>query len=161
MLRAVPGGWLSNDFEVYDRVGALVGLVHLSTWRENAELEVNGARYRATHQGGKKEFVLSREDGLRVLIAEKPSAWRDRFSFGQGGRRYELRRESAWGRAFALSREGDGTVGSIRPEGAFRRGWTAELPEGLPREVGVFIMWLVRVMWNREDAAAGGAAGAS
>ena len=158
LLRAVPKGWFSRGFEVLDpRSGATVGRAELSSWRENAELEVAGARYRTTHAIGEKEFVLARDDGTRVLQAEKPSAWRERLSFEHDGARYELRKESAWRRAFALSREGVGEVGTLRPGGAFERGWTADLPEELPLEVRVFVMWLARVMWNRQDAAASGA----
>jgi hypothetical protein len=158
LLRAVPKGWFSYDFEVFDRTGASVGRANLSNWRENAQLDVGGKRYEATHKGGKKEFVLSRGDGSVVLVAEKPSAWKDRFSFEHEGVRYELKKESAWKRDFVLSRAGIGAVGSLRPEGAFRRAWVAELPDELPPEVRVFVMWLGAVLWNREDAAA--AAGA-
>ena len=133
MLRAVPKGWFSYDFEVFDRTGASVGRANLSNWRENAQLDVGGKRYEATHKGGKKEFVLSRGDSSVVLVAEKPSAWK---------------------RDFVLSRAGIGAVGSLRPEGAIRRAWVAELPDELPPEVRVFVMWLGAVLWNREDAAA-------
>src|SRR5688572_17941591 len=106
MLKAVPPGWFSYDFDVFDRTGERVGHVDLSNWRENAKLEVGGTRYEATHGSGHKEFVLSRGDGSTVLVAEKPSAWKERFSFEHEGNRYELKKESAWRRAFVLSRDG-------------------------------------------------------
>lgn len=158
LLRAESEGWFSHDFEVLDASsGAAVGWVDLSSWRERAELQIAGACYRATHGMGEREFVLSRKDGSKVFAAEKPSAWREILAFEHGGVRYELRKESAFKRAFVLWREGAGEVGSLRSGGAFRREWTADLPEELPLEARVFVMWLARVMWNRQDAAVSGA----
>jgi hypothetical protein len=157
VLRAVPKGWFSYNFDVYDRTGERVGRAELSRWHENAILEVGGARYEATHKRGRKEFVLSREDGTTVVVAEKPSAWKERFSFVFDGVGYELRKESAWRRAFVLSREGVGAVGSIRPGSTLKREWTAELPGDLPIEVRVFVMWLAALLWKRKDAAGGAA----
>jgi hypothetical protein len=62
---------------------------------------------------------------------EPPSTWKDRFPFEHGGNRYELRKEST--KACVITREGVGSVGSVRLEGGwFSRGWTADLPEELP-----------------------------
>ena len=54
-------------------------------------------------------------------MAEKPSAWRDRFVFEHSGNRYELKKESAWRSAFVLSRDGVGLVGSVKRRGFFNR----------------------------------------
>lgn len=94
-------------------------------------------------------------------MAEKPSAWKERLSFEHDGVGYELRKESAWRRAFVLSRAGVGAVGSLRPAGAFKREWTADLPGELPLEVRVFLMRLAVLLWKREDSAAASNAAAS
>ena len=161
VLRAVPEKWFSYDFEVLDRTGASVGRADLSNWRENAALEVGGRLYQATHKSGRKEFVLSHKGGPTVLVAEKPSAWRDRFSFEHDGSRYELRKESAWRRNLVLWRDGTGPVGSLRPKGAFKRAWLAELPDDLPPEVGIFLMWLAVLLARRASSAAAGSAAAA
>lgn len=163
MLKAVPKGWFSYDFDVYEEVnpGAPIARADLSNWRENAKLEVGGTRYEATHRSGRKEFVLTREDGSTVLVAEKPSAWKERFSFEYDHVGYELRKESVWRKTFVLSRDGGGAVGSLQHGGMFKREWTAQLPEELPIEVRVFVMWLTFLMWNREDASAASSAASS
>jgi hypothetical protein len=162
MLEAISRGWLSYDFDVSDRTGGRVGHVEVSNWRENAKLEVEGTRYEATHRSGHMEFVLSRADGSTVLVAKKPSAWKERLSFEHEGSRYELEKESAWRRAFVLSRDRVGAVGSLRPGSMFIREWSAELPEEFPPEVRVFVRWLAVLLWRRSDSAsAGGAAAAS
>ena len=160
MLRAVPDGWFSYDFTVFDRSGTSVAQVDLANWRETAKLEVRGTRYEAHRKGWRsKEFILEREDGRVVAVAEKPSAWKDRFVFEHGGNRYELKKESAWRSAIVLSRNGVGLVGSVRRRSFFNREWTVDVPEELPLEVRVFVVWLVVILWKREDSAA--AAGAA
>ena len=163
MLRAVPDGWFSYDFTVFDRAGAPVARADLSNWLETAKITVGEARYEAHRKGwASKEFVLEQEDGRVVAIAEKPSGWRSRLVFEHGGNRYELKHESAWSSAFVLSRDGIGPVGSVKREGFFKREWTAELSEELPLEVRVFVMWLVILLWKRaESAAAVGGTGAA
>lgn len=154
MLRAVPKSWFSYSFDVFDRTGTRVATADLSNWRENAKLEVGGRRYLARHETWAREFVLEGEDGLIVAMAEKPSGWREIFSLEYGGARYELRKESPWKSAFVLSREGVGVVGSIRQKSFFGRETSVELPEELPVEVRVFILWLATLMRKRADSAA-------
>ena len=83
--------------------------------------------------------------------------------FEHDGNRYELKKESAWGNTFVLARDGIGPVGSVKLEGFFKREWIVGLPEEVPLEVRVFIVWLVIILGKRAEtaaAAAGGAAGA-
>jgi hypothetical protein len=95
-------------------------------------------------------------------VVEKPSVWRSRLIFEYVNNHYELKKASVWGSAFVLLREGVGPVGSIRSKGLFKREWTVEMPEELPLEVRVFIMWLMIILYKRAMAAAGaGGAGAS
>ena len=147
MLRAVPDGWFSYDFTVFDRSGTPVARADLSSWRETVKLEVGGTRYEAHRKGWtSKEFVLEREDGWVVAVAGKPSVWRDRFVFEHGGNRYELEKELAWRSTFVLSHDGIGLGGSIRRKGFFNREWIVDLPEELPLEVRVFVVWLAVVL---------------
>jgi hypothetical protein len=41
-----------------------------------------------------------------VMVAEQPSAWKDRFVFEHGGNRYELEKETVWKSTFVIRREG-------------------------------------------------------
>jgi hypothetical protein len=160
MLRAVPDGWFSYDFTVFDRSGTPVARAELSNWRESAKLEVEGTRYKAHRKKGwvSRELVLEKEDGLVVAAAKKPSAWKDHFVFEHGGNRYELKKESVWRSAFVLLRDGASLVGSVRRKGFFKGEWTVDVPEELPLEVRVFVVWLVVLLWKREDSSAAAAA---
>lgn len=154
LLRAVPKGWFSYDFAVSDAAGTPAGYADLSNWRERAELDVGGRRYQAHHVSWDKEFLLTNEDGRTVLVAEKPSAWKERFSFEHDGHGYELGKESVWKSDLVLAREGVGKVGHVLRRGAFKREWEAELPDELPVEVGVFVLWLAVLLARRSDSAA-------
>lgn len=159
MLRAVQKSWFSYDFDVFDRTGALVATADLANWRENAKLEVGGRRYLARHETWAREFVLEGEDGQTVAVADKPSSWKESFSLEHGSSRYELSKESPWKSSFVLSRDGMGAVGSIRQKSFFGRETIVDLPEELPIEVRVFVLWLATIMRKRNDAAAASAAG--
>jgi hypothetical protein len=95
VFRAVPKGRILHDFDVFDPAGTRLATADLSDCSEIAELEVRGKRYTARHQRLAKKFTLETEDGLRLAIAEKPSAWRATFLLEHGGERYELERELA------------------------------------------------------------------
>jgi hypothetical protein len=161
MLHAVQDGWSSYNFTVFDRSGMPVARAELSKWRETAKLEVAGGRFEAHSKGRtRKEFVLEKDDGQVVTGIEKPSIWRNRFVFEYGYNCYEIRKESAWGNAFVLYRNGVGLVGSIRSKGLFKREWIVDLPEELPLEVKVFIVWLMAILWKRSVSSAAGAGAA-
>lgn len=161
MLRAVPNGWFSYDFTVYDATGASVARADLSNWKERADLEVAGTRYEAVHKSWDAEFVLQRENGGVAFVAEKPSAWKERFVFEYDGNRYELRKRSVWNSDLVLSRDGVGVVGSIRPQGVFRREWVADLPGELPLEAQVFLLWLAVLLTKRSDSATAATSGSA
>ena len=160
MLRAVRTSWFSYRTEVLDDAEATVAVIDLSNWRENAKIEVSGERYLARHETWSREFVLEREGGQAVAVAEKPSAWRERFTLTHGGRRYELARESALKGAFVLLREGAGVVGSVRQKGWFSSEVYVDLPEELPLEVQLLVLWLAMILRRRQEAASSGSAGA-
>jgi len=90
----------------------------------------------------------------------KTNEWKDRFVFEHGGNRYELRtksrmlrKELGWKRACVIIPEGVGSVGSIRAKGSwFSRECTVDLPEELPLEVKVFLVWVAVILRRREAA---------
>ena len=159
LLRTIPRNWFSYNFAVSDAIGTPVGGADLSNWRERAELDIGGRRYQAHHGSWDKEFVLTGEDGKNVVVAEKPSAWKENFSFEYEGHHYELRKESVWKSDLVLVQASVGKVGYVRRKGIFKPEWEAELPDELPSEVGVFVIWLAVLLARRSDsvAASGGA----
>ena len=126
VFRMVPESCFSHDFDVFGPAGTRVATAELSDWREIAEIEVRGTRYTARHQTLAKVFTLEREDGLRLAVAEKPSAWRETFSLEHGGERYELEKESPGGApssSRALARV-SGARSARNPSSGGRRVWS-------------------------------------
>lgn len=151
MLHAAPRGMFSNDYVVRSDDGRMAE-IDVSSWRERAELTLDGRSYRL-ERDGTGAFVLLEGDAL-VARAEKPSAFSSRFNLYSGSDTLVLRRLSMWSRGFGLY-DGDREIGRIAPAGAFSRRANIELPAEWPLAVHLFVFWLVLVIWIRSAAAAG------
>jgi hypothetical protein len=149
MLRAIPKGWLSWDFVVKQGSQTLAE-IDVSWWREQGELAVRGRTYKVFREGLMSGAFVLESAGSVLARAEKPSAFRRSFAIEHAGRQYTLRSKSAFGRAFELL-DGPRAIGSISPEWIFSRRASADLPEDLPLEVRVFIIWLTIILWKRES----------
>lgn len=158
MLRAIPKGLFSNDYEIY-RDEDQVAFLDPSAWREKAELEIEGQRYKLDREGWVGEFRLLDKMNHPVAKAAKTSAFKNRFEVEQGERRFVLDKTSFWSRGFSLwevvpgpagSEARESLVGQIDREGLLTRRAVIDLPEDLPLPVQVFLFWLVVVLWNRQ-----------
>jgi hypothetical protein len=157
MLRAAPRSWFSNTYLIAED-GVSVAALNLAVFREAAALRIDGDEYRLYREGwASGDFVLER-NGAIVVRAAKPSAFRNLFEIDYNGQRFRLQRESAWRREFGLYR-GEGRIGVLAPEGMWSRVAQGELPAELPLAVRAFIIWLMLLIWRRNDSAAASAAG--
>jgi len=152
MLNVIPKSWFSWDFVVTDGASP-VAEIDVSWWREKGVLNVRGSVYEVYREGLMNGAFILESSGSVLARAEKPSALRRSFELEYGGKFYILRAESAFRRKFVLI-EGDREVGWISPDGVFTRRATADLPEGIPLPVKVFIIWLVVILWKRESDSA-------
>ena len=90
----------------------------------------------------------------RELIAEATKTAMVRvFEVRWAGESYTLRAASALTRRFVIEQRAE-VVGGIGPDHPFTRRNSIHLPEGMPAEVGVFMFWLVALMWRRSQNAA-------
>ena len=152
MLKVIPKSWFSWDFIVTDGVSPIAE-IDLSWWREKGVLTVRDSTYDVYREGLMSGAFRLESNGSILARAEKPSAFRRSFQVECGKKFYMLRAESAFGRKFVLI-DGDREVGEISPDGVFTRRATADLPEGIPLPVKVFIIWLVVILWKRESDSA-------
>jgi len=97
-------------------------------------------------------FVLEADSSV-VARAAKPSFFRREFVVDCGRKSYTFRTRSMFGRGFVLFDSSE-EVGSITPEGTFTRRMRAEFPKDLALPVGVFLVWLVVILWRRNSQAA-------
>src|SRR5262249_14618467 len=149
MRKMIPKSWFSWDFTVTDGASPIAE-IDVSWWREKGVLTVRGSTYDVYREGLMGGAFLLESSGSILARARKPSAFRRSFEFEFGGKFYILRAESAFRRKFVLI-DVDKEVVWLSPDGIFTRRATADLPEGLPLPVKVFIIWLVVIMWKRES----------
>ena len=152
MLEVVPRSWVSRQFIVRNAEGTVAD-VNFAFWRERGRIKLgqDGFSVRREH-AMRGRFLLEGPSGV-VAEARKPSAWRNWFVVEYDGRRFDLRKRSAWFREFLLL-DGARQIGSVASQSAWTRRADARMPENWPFPVQLFVVWLVLAMWNREAAAA-------
>jgi hypothetical protein len=148
MLKVVPKAWWSYTFSVTDGTQSVAQAVDLSWWRDKCELRTRDKTYMARRD--KSSYVLESAGGV-LARAEQPRKWFRELVIEHSGHRYALRANSAFRRQFLLL-EGSAQVGSISPEGLFRRKAAVELPKAFPLILQVFIIWLAMTLWKHEDS---------
>ena len=150
MLNAIPKQWFSWDFRILEE-GRDVAEMDLSFWREKGVLSVEGIPYRVYREGlASGAFMLENPGGQVLAKAEKPNALRRSFLVEYEGRKLRLEAESSFERAFVL-RDDQGVIGTVKPDSFFSHRTTANLPEDFPLPVRIFLLWLVIILWRRDD----------
>lgn len=152
MLSAVPNGWFSRDFTIFDDHKA-IAKIDLAWVRESGELYLDGSTYRVCREGLLSGFFVIEKEGRALARAEKPNALIRAFKVEYNNKSYVLEAESVLRREFVL-REGVQTIGSVRPENAFTKKAIINLPAEIALPVRIFMVWLTLIMWKREEAAA-------
>ena len=160
LLELVPKNWYSWNFDILQNGGAVAQIQKMSSWKDRGEVEIEGVSYELSRERLMSGEFLLRRNGSMIAHASKPSVLRNLFDVEYGGRRYTLKKASWLGRAFVLMEE-EREVGSVRPVSIFGRRAEVALPDEIPLAVGVFLVWLVLILWRREqkNSAAAAAAG--
>ncbi len=150
MLKLIPKSWLSWDFTAFDASRAVADF-ELSSWREKADLTIQGVPYSVYREGWMSgDFILKAVAGPELARAEKPSAFRRRFVIRHAGRSYTLCAASAFLRRFVLL-DGSREIGSVSPQGFFSRRATVVVPDEMPLPVRIFVAWLAVILWKRDS----------
>jgi hypothetical protein len=152
MLRAIPKGWLSSDYTVFENETA-VAEVDLSFLTESSDIRIKEGIYKAYREGWASGAFVIESAGSILARAEKPSALYRSFIVEYGDRKYTLEAESALLRKFILMEEAE-KIGSIYPDHAFTSRAMIELPEEIPLPVRIFMFWLVVILWKRDSDSA-------
>jgi hypothetical protein len=100
--------------------------------------------------------LIADPGGMLVASVTQRDPMRRAFEVEVGARRLSLRAESLLRSGYLLL-EGDQAVGSLRPTGPLRRGGEANLPDDLPLEVCVFLLWIVLLLWRGRRVTRAGA----
>lgn len=155
MLHARKQGAFKRAYDITTAAGTPVATWSKSTWQNNGEFELDGARYGVRTSGWiQQRAELVEGQGREVAAADQVG--RKRWTITTGRREYTFRRASAWRADQVLEVDGE-QVGTIRRTGRWTTGAEADLP-GLPPPVAVFALVVVLMMWQRNDTAAASAA---
>jgi hypothetical protein len=148
MLIAIPDGWFSWGFTIFDDQKA-IAKIDLAWMREAGELNLDGSNYRVFREGLLSGAFILEKEGRVLARAIKPSALIRSFKVDYNNRSYTLEAETALLRKFLLRGNGQ-TIGSVRPEHAFTRRAIIDLPADIALPVRIFMVWLTLVLWKRE-----------
>jgi len=152
MLEAQKRGFFKRSYELTERGSRVADLADIK--REGCDFTVGGHSYRIRRERSKRFFLDG--PGGEAAVAERDGGRRWRISSPAGS--FELVKPSMWRSPWELQANGR-AVGRIEHAGGFGRLSKAELPAEIPRELQVFVFYVVLMTWEREASAA--AAGAS
>lgn len=147
-LDATPTTWLAVSYDV--RGGDAKARLRFR-WREEAgRLEVGGRTYRVQREDPEGTYVLERR-GRRLATARRPSDFARAFHIDFGGDLWELHARPMRRRFKVLHR--GRRVAEIEPAAWYKRHARLTAAEGIPEEVGYFLMVMVLLWWRRKRIA--------
>jgi hypothetical protein len=141
-LIATAEGWLRPSYRV-QRGSRTVATLKLPTlgWG-GGEITIEGKTLRVRRESFADARFTLMTDGGSEPYARPTKSLRPTFEVLHAGRSYTLRSDSWLHRCFAVVEAGT-HLGSIFLEGLLGRRLVASLPEGIPLEVQLFLIWLV------------------
>lgn len=131
------------------REGAPICEISFPSFGPSVASPIAGQTYRVRRVGAlRARFTLAPERGGEPLatLTQRDALRRD-YILAVGERRLDLRAESPLHSGYLLLEEGR-EVGVIHPSGALRRGVTADLPDDLELAAGVFLLWVILLLWR-------------
>lgn len=130
--------------------GAPVTEINFPAFGPSTATPIAGRRYRLRRTGVLRDhFTLEADsDGALVASATQRDPLRREFLVEVGPQRLTLCAESPLRSDYRLL-DDQRPIGAIRPLARLRHGAEADLPDSLPLEARVFLMWVVLLLWSR------------
>lgn len=151
-MNAIKKGIFSNRVSLRDD-GQEVGELTMKWFGEDGDLMVDGVGFELYRERAfSGSFVMVRGDEL-FAEASKASAWRSTFEITFGDTTCVMKKKGGFGSRFVLEYRGE-EIGRVTRKGVFAQTMNVELPDGWPRALQAFILWLALIIWRRETAAA-------
>jgi hypothetical protein len=151
VLRIFPKHWFTWNSEVLENDISIASIEFLA-WGENGEIITHDCCYKVYREPGLSASFFLEENGKRIAWAIKPNPFYKLFEINYAGTEYELKAESPFLRQFILQERGL-IIGAISPNHAFTRRAIAELPANIPLPIRLFMIWLVLLLWRRNEQA--------
>jgi hypothetical protein len=125
-----------------------------SWWRTGGDFEIDGRRFQVRGNGWGTKYRMVDEAGIQVAVVE--GAGRKHWTAWAGGRVFEFRRASIWGKRQELLVDGQ-PVGSIRRTSGWTGAVEADLPI-MPLPVQIFVVGVQIAKWQAQQSAAAASA---
>lgn len=113
---------------------------------------IGGQTYRLRRSGVLRDHFTLEADrgGAEIASITQRDPLRREFAVEVGARRLMLSATSPLHSDYHLLEDGR-RVGEVRPRGALRHGAEADLPDALPLEARVFVLWVTLLLWRRRQ----------
>ena len=148
-MTAEPLGILTRRYALVAD-GAPITEIDVPSLASSSAAPIAGQTYHMRRSGiVRRQFTLEYDgEGAHVVASaiQRDPRRRD-FAIEVGERRLTLRAVSLLSSAYQLL-DGERVIGAIRPTGALHRGAAADLPDDLPLEACVFLLWTVLLLWR-------------
>jgi hypothetical protein len=122
--------------------------------REGGDCTLGGVPYTLRREGVAGEFVMEEPGGVEAARAKKPNALQRRFELRYPGGSLRVESTSGWGKSYRVIGADGRQVGEVRRRSMWRRQVDAALPDEVPPQVRVFVLWLVLLMLRRDESVA-------
>ena len=146
-MRARKQGMFRREYEVESDHGPVTTLA--GSRREGCAFTLDGVGYRI-ERDGRKRFLLHGPDG-RLATADRDTG--REWALKAGSTHLKLVRPSMWRPVWEVRQRGSAR-GTIRPDGWFSRGYTADVPTDLPLPVRLLALYVALVDYERQASAA-------
>jgi hypothetical protein len=133
--------------------GEPVGELRCSWWRSRGLLTVGASTFDLTRGKERGRPFLLLRGGGELARAYRPNFLRDHYVLHLGEETLDFRQPKLLSRDFVLSR-GDRELGRVARKGLLREVVTLTLPPEWPLPIQAFLLFLARLVWQREQAAA-------
>ncbi|HEY7850142.1 MAG TPA: hypothetical protein VIC27_08760 [Ktedonobacterales bacterium] len=149
-MTAAAQGAIARRYQIAAE-GVPVAEINFPALGPSTASPIAGRTYRLRRVGVLRERLTLEPDaaGARaVASATQRDPLRRDFAVELGDRHLRLRAASPL-RSEYLLLDGAQTIGAVRPAGALRHDAEADLPDDLPLEARIFILWVVLLLWRR------------
>ena len=131
--------------------GATVTEITFPALGPSTAAPIDGQTYRLRRTGVLRDhFTLETDGGAVIASATQRDPLRRELAVEVGARRLTLSAASPLHSAYHLL-EDERRVGAVHPRGALRHGAEADLPDALPLEASVFVLWVALLLWRRRQ----------
>ena len=142
----------SRDLVLYDG-DSPVGEIRFRLLGTGAEILVGGAVYPGARSGWFRNVYEIRRGNSVVASAEPVGFWQRSYEVRTGSSIFTLRRQSGWFKIGWNLFDGDTEIGSVTRSGFFRPVTSANFHDSVDIPVQAFVVWVVNVIWQQDQAA--------